>query len=78
MLIKLVNEYNYIQLLQVKESLSQIKTKIVQFLFIESFSIAVLAVFKLSKSPSIKILGINGKLFPILIKKQVNFIFIYR
>lgn len=71
---KLLMDYNYVQSLQVIKILPDLKTRIVQqnlpheierlqCLFMESFSISVLAVYDISKSSGASTPGVDGKHF---------------
>jgi hypothetical protein len=74
---KLLIDYNYVQSLLVIENLPKLKIKIVQqniphlieklqFIFLESFSISILAVYEISKSLRFNIPGIDRKFFKTL------------
>ena len=79
---KLLMDYNYVQSLQVIKILPDLKTRIVQqnlpheieklqCIFMESFSISVLAVYDISKSSGASTPGVDGKHFPtIKIKRE--------
>lgn len=81
---KLVTDYNYIQSLLVIENLQKLKTRIVQqnipheieklqCIFLESFSISILAVYEISKSSGANTPGIDGKYFKTLQNKKDEF-----
>jgi len=79
---KLLMDYNYVQSLQVIKILPDLKTRIVQqnlpheierlqCIFMESFSISVLAVYDISKSSGASTPGVDGKYFStIKIKRE--------
>lgn len=79
---KLLMDYNYVQSLQVIKVLPDLKTRIIQQnlpheieklqrIFIESFSISVLAVYNISKSSGANTPGVDGKHFStIKIKRE--------
>jgi hypothetical protein len=82
---KLVIDYNYIQSLLVIENLQKLKTRIIQqnipheierlqCIFLESFSISILAVYKISKSLGANTPGIDGKFFKTLKNKKDEFL----
>ena len=81
---KLLTNYNYIQSLLVIENLQKLKTRIVQqnipheierlqYIFLESFSISILAVYEISKSSGANTPGIDGKFFKTLKTKKDEF-----
>ena len=78
---KLVMDYNYVQSLQVIKILPDLKTRIVQqnlpndiaklqCIFMESFSISVLAVYEISKSSGSTTPGVDGKYFSTMSMKR--------
>jgi retron-type reverse transcriptase len=79
---KLLMDYNYVQSLQVIKILPDLKTRVVQqnlpheierlqCIFMESFSISVLAVYSISKSSGASTPGVDGKYFStIKIKRE--------
>lgn len=82
---KLLMDFNYIQSLQVIKILPDLKTRIVQqnlphdierlqCIFLESFSISILAVYEISKSSGAKIPGVDGKYFSTTSIKCENYL----
>lgn len=82
---KLLMDYNYVQSLQVLKVLPDLKTRIIQqnlpynieklqCIFMESFSISVLAVYEVSKSPGAKTSGVDGKCFSTMSIKRECFL----
>jgi len=83
---KLLIEYNFIQSLQVVTTVPNLKTRIfqqnlphgiekLQCLFVESFAIKILSVYKISKLSLSTISGVDGKYFPsmsIKLKQYLN------
>jgi hypothetical protein len=80
---KLLMDYNYVQSLQVIKILPDLKTRIVQqnlphdieklqCIFIEFFSISVLAVYDISKPSGVTTLGVDGKHFSTMNIKREN------
>jgi retron-type reverse transcriptase len=78
-------DYNYTQSLQVIKILSDLKTRIVQqnlprdierlqCIFLESFPISILAVYKISKSSVAKTPGVDGKYFPTVSIKREHYL----
>jgi Reverse transcriptase (RNA-dependent DNA polymerase) len=81
---KLLIDYNYVQSLQVMEILPNLRTRIVQQnlphdveqlqrIFIESFCVAILAVFDLSNSPVADNSKIDGRCFLIKSNKREHY-----
>jgi len=82
---KLLMDYNYVQSLQVIKILPDLKTRIVQqnlpheierlqCIFMESFSISVLAVYDISKSSGASTPGVDGKYFPTIKIKRACYL----
>jgi len=81
----LVDDYNYIQSLQVIKFLPKIKTRInqsnlpneiekIQCIFLESFPVAILAVLEISMSSEASTPGVDNKFFPTLSNKKLDYI----
>lgn len=82
---KLLMDYNYTQSLQVIKILPDLKTRIVQqnlphdierlqCIFLESFSISILAVYEISKSFGAKTPGVDGKYVSTISMKRENYL----